>query len=60
VGDGLAYRRGCGEEEVEAIIELKLDVPFREAFRSPLNHVRTLAVFGVLTFGEDADDVAWG
>ena len=59
-GGGEAYRCGGGGDEAEAVVELELDVPFREVFRGPFNHVLRLAVFCVLVFGNDACYVAWG
>jgi hypothetical protein len=38
-GCGLEYLGGRGRYEAEAFVELKLGVPFREAFPGPLEHV---------------------
>jgi hypothetical protein len=55
--DELAHRCVGGEYEAEAVVELKLDVPFREAFRAPFDHVLSLTEFSVLMFEEDAGEV---
>ena len=53
-----AYRCGGGGDEAEAVVELELDVPFREVFRGPFHHVLCLVIFCVSVFGDDACDVA--
>ena len=59
-GGGEAYRCGSGGDEAEAVVELYLNVPFREVFRGPFDHLLRLAVFGVFVFGDDACYVAGG
>jgi hypothetical protein len=45
---GETYRGGRGGDEAEAVVELKLDVPFREVLRGPFNHVLCLTVFSLI------------
>jgi hypothetical protein len=59
-GSGEIYRGGGGGDEAEAVVELKLDVPFREVFKGPFNHVLSLTSFSVVVLGYYACDVHLG
>jgi hypothetical protein len=53
-------RRGRRGDKIGIIVDMLLDVPFREAFKGPYNHVLGLAYVGVLVFQDNTVDVARG